>query len=118
MNLEEIRTYCLKKKAVTEDFPFDDETLVFKVLGKLFLLTNINDIEISVNLKCEPSLAIELREKYTSVEAGYHMNKKYWNTVRYDGEFSEREFYNMIDHSYKEVVKNMSKKMREELSKL
>ena len=83
INLEEIRMYCLQKKGVTEDFPFDEETLVFKVMGKLFLLTNINDVEISVNLKCNPELAIELREQYESVQLGYHMNKKMWNTVKY-----------------------------------
>lgn len=118
MSLEEIREYCLSKKGVNEDFPFDEETLVFKVLGKLFLLTNINDVEISVNLKCEPELAIELRERYGSVQPGYHMNKKMWNTVNYIGEFSEREFYNMIDHSYNEVVKKMTKKLQQELSEL
>ena len=115
MQLEEIRNYCLKKKVVTEDFPFDEETLVFKVFGKLFLLTNINDEEISVNLKCEPALAIELRDKYESVKPGYHMNKKHWNTVKYTGEFSEKEFFKMIDHSYEQVVKSMSKKIQEEL---
>lgn len=115
MQLEEIRNYCLKKKAVTEDFPFDEETLVYKVLGKMFLLTNINDTEISVNLKCDPELAIELREQYESVKPGYHMNKKLWNTVSYNGEFSEKEFYKMIDHSYEQVVKGMTKKMQEEL---
>jgi predicted DNA-binding protein (MmcQ/YjbR family) len=118
MQLEEIRMYCLKKKAVTEDFPFDEETLVFKVLGKMFLLTNINDVEIYINVKCDPELAVELREKYDSVKAGYHMNKKYWNTVQYTGEFSEKEFYKMIDHSYNEVVKGMTKKMQQQLTEL
>jgi predicted DNA-binding protein (MmcQ/YjbR family) len=110
--------YCLQKKGVTEDFPFDEETLVFKVMGKLFLLTNINDVEISVNLKCNPELAVELREKYDSVQPGYHMNKKMWNTVKYTNEFSERAFFDMIDHSYNEVVKGMTKKMQQELSNL
>jgi predicted DNA-binding protein (MmcQ/YjbR family) len=110
--------YCLQKKGVTEDFPFDEETLVFKVMGKLFLLTNINDVEISVNLKCNPELAIELREQYESVQPGYHMNKKMWNTVNYTNEFSERAFFDMIDHSYNEVVKGMTKKMQQELSNL
>ena len=118
MNLEEIREYCLSKKAVTEHFPFDEETLVFKVLGKMFLLTNINEVEISVNLKCDPELALDLRERYESVQPGFHMNKKMWNTVKYTGEFSEKEFYNMIDHSYDEVVKGMTKKMQQELAQL
>ena len=116
MSLEEIREYCLSKKGVTEEFPFDEETLVFKVSGKIFLLTNISDIEISVNLKCEPELAIELRERFGSVQPGYHMNKKMWNTVKYIGEFSALEFYKMIDHSYDEVVRKMTKKMQQELA--
>lgn len=118
MNLEEIREYCLSKKGVEETFPFDENTLVFKVLGKVFLLTNIHDVGISVNLKCNPELAIELRERYESVQPGYHMNKKLWNTVKYTNEFSEKDFYKMIDHSYNEVVKKMTKKMQQELSEL
>lgn len=115
INLEDIRAYCIKKKGVTEDFPFDSETLVFKVMGKMFLLTNIADPEVSVNLKCNAELAIELREKYESVQAGYHMNKKMWNTVTYNAEFSTKKFYKMIDHSYDEVVKGMTKKIQQEL---
>ena len=118
MNIAEIRAYCLAKKGVTEDFPFDEATLVFKVMGKMFLLTNINDTEISVNVKCQPDLAIELREKYSCVQPGYHMNKKMWNTVTCYNEFSEKEFYSMIDHSYNEVVKGLTKKMQQELADL
>ena len=118
INLEDIRAYCLQKKGVTEDFPFDEETIVFKVMGKIFLLSNINDVDISVNLKCDPELAVELRDIYESVKPGYHMNKKMWNTVRYAGEFSEKDFYTMIDHSYNEVVKGMTKKMQKELDEL
>lgn len=115
MNVGDIREYCLLKKGVTEEFPFDEETLVFKVMGKIFLLTNIHDPEISVNLKCDPEMAVELREKYESVRPGYHMNKKHWNTVYYTGEFSDKEFYGMIDHSYGEVIKSLTKKLRAEL---
>ena len=115
MNLEEIRDYCLNKKGVTEDFPFDEQTLVFKVQGKIFFLTDITNLDISVNLKCEPELAVDLRERYSSVQPGYHMNKKLWNTVKYNGEFSENDFYNMIDHSYNEVVKGLTKKLRDAL---
>lgn len=118
MTIEEIRDYCLNKKGVTEEFPFDEETLVFKVLGKVFLLTDINSVEISVNLKCEPELAIELRERYDSVKPGYHMNKKMWNTVTINGEFSDTDFYKMIDHSYDEVVKKMTKKLQQELAQM
>ena len=101
-----------------EDFPFDEENIVFKVMGKIFLLTNINDVDISVNLKCDPELAVELRDKYESVQPGYHMNKKMWNTVKYNGEFSDKEFYNMIDHSYNEVVKGLTKKLRDALMEI
>lgn len=118
MSLAEIREYCLSKKGVTENFPFDEETLVFKVMGKMFLLTNINEATIAVNLKCQPDLAIELREKYDSVQPGYHMNKKLWNTVTYDGSFSQTAFYEMIDHSYEEVVKGLTKKLQNELASL
>jgi predicted DNA-binding protein (MmcQ/YjbR family) len=115
MNVADIREYCLKKKGVTEEFPFDKETLVFKVMGKMFLLTNINDADVSVNLKCNAGKAIELRERYTSVQPGYHMNKTYWNTVTWLDEFSENEFYEMIDHSYDEVVNGLTGKLQKEL---
>jgi predicted DNA-binding protein (MmcQ/YjbR family) len=115
MTVEDIREYCLRKNGVTEDLPFDEETLVFKVKGKIFLLTNILDPQLSVNLKCDPERAVELREKYESVKPGYHMNKKHWNTVTYSGEFPVKEFYRMIDHSYDEVVKGLPKKLRDEL---
>lgn len=115
MTAEAIRTYCLQKKGVSEEFPFGEETLVFKVMGKIFLLMNIVDPDISVNLKCDPELALELRDRYESVQPGYHMNKKHWNTVHYCGEFSIREFYGMIDHSYEVVCKGLPRKLREEL---
>ncbi len=114
MNIEELREYCLSKKAVTEAFPFDDETLVFKVMDKLFLLTNINK-ELSMNLKCEPEKAIELREIYSSVLPGYHMNKIHWNTVLIDGSVSDKQLQEWIDHSYDEVVRKMTKKMQTDL---
>lgn len=116
MNIEELREYCLSKKTVTEAFPFDDETLVFKVMDKMFLLTNINK-ELSMNLKCEPENAIELREMYPSVLPGYHMNKKHWNTVLIDGSVSDKQLQEWIDHSYDEVVRKMTKKMQAELLK-
>jgi predicted DNA-binding protein (MmcQ/YjbR family) len=113
MNLDDVRTYCLGKRgAITEEFPFDEETLVFKVFGKMFLLTNVNDIPLSMNLKCDPERAIEWRERYTSVTPGYHMNKRLWNTVNVDGNIPESIVFSMIDHSYDEVVKGLSKKFR------
>ncbi len=118
MNIEEIRTYCLNKKGTTECFPFDDDALVFKVMGKMFLLISISAPNCCINVKCNPELAIQLREKYDDVQPGYHMNKKMWNTVTYSGAFSEKEFYAMIDHSYDEVVKGLTKKDRKALNDL
>jgi len=102
MNIEEIREYCLSKPDVTEGFPFGEETLVFKVNGKIFVLANL-DGDLSLNLKCDPSFALELRERYASVIPGYHMNKKHWNTVQIDGTIPDREILSWIDHSYKLV---------------
>lgn len=102
MNVESIREYCIKKKNVTESFPFGDDTLVFKTGGKIFALVNL-DGELSINLKCEPSLALELRERYPSVTPGYHMNKKHWNTINLDGTIPDNEIFSWIDHSYDRV---------------
>jgi Uncharacterized protein conserved in bacteria len=103
MNIEILREYCLSKKDVTESFPFGDDTLVFKRSGKIFLLANL-DGDLSVNIKCDPALAIELRERYSSVVPGYHMNKKHWNTVMLDGSIPDSEVFEWIDHSY-DIVK-------------
>ena len=89
----------MNKPKVTESFPFGDDTLVFKVNGKIFALANL-DGDLSVNLKCAPAFALELREKYTSVLPGYHMNKKHWNTVLMDGSIPDKEVFSWIDHSY------------------
>lgn len=113
MNIETIREYCLSKKGVTECFPFDEVTLVFKVMGKMFLLTNL-DGELSINVKCDPEKAIELRELYPSVTPGYHMNKKYWNTVMIDGTLSEPLVCSFIDHSYQLVFDSLPKKLKNE----
>ncbi len=115
MNIEELRDYCLQKPAVTEGLPFGEDTLVFKVAGKMFLLTSISQ-GTSFNVKCEPELAVELREKYTEVQPGYHMNKKMWNTVSLDGALTKKQLHDMIDHSYNEVVKGLPKKMQEEIA--
>ena len=115
MNIEEFRNYCLSKKGTEETFPFGEDTLVFKVAGKMFALTGIDETEFSVNLKCDPDLAIELREQYPSVQPGYHMNKKHWNTVSVDGSVNDRLLKEWIDHSYDLVVLSLPKKVREEL---
>jgi predicted DNA-binding protein (MmcQ/YjbR family) len=99
MDIESLREYCISKKGVTESFPFGDDTLVFKVKGKIFALVNLNG-DLSINLKCDPTLAIELRERYSSVTSGYHMNKKHWNTVIIDGSIPDKEVFSWIDHSY------------------
>lgn len=103
MDIESLREYCISKKNVTESFPFGEDTLVFKTDGKIFALVNL-DGDLSINLKCEPALAIDLREHYPSVTPGYHMNKKHWNTVMLDGSVPDREIFSWIDHSYKRVA--------------
>ena len=108
LTLESIREHCLRKnKEVTEEFPFGEDVLVFKIHNKIFLLTRLEHHPFSINLKCDPELAIELREKYEAVQPGYHMNKKYWNTVVIDGSIPSREVLQMIGHSYEQVVKGL-----------
>lgn len=114
MNIEILRNYCLSKPGATEDFPFDETTLVFKVMGKMFALTALED-EPAVNLKCNPDKCLELREQYESVVPGYHMNKKYWNTVYLEGDIPENELTQWIDHSYDLVVSKLTKKQKEAL---
>jgi len=117
MNIEEIRDYCLSKRGVTEGFPFDEDTLVFKVMGKMFLLTSLEG-DRTINLKCDPERAVYLREHYSSVIPGFHMNKKYWNTIFLDGSVPDALLLEMIDHSYDEVIKGLSGKDRGELGKI
>jgi predicted DNA-binding protein (MmcQ/YjbR family) len=104
MNIESLREYCLSLKDVTEGLPFGDDTLVFKRSGKIFALANL-DGDLSINLKCDPALAIELREKYSSVVPGYHMNKKHWNTIYMDGLVPDTEIMHWIDLSHSLVGK-------------
>ena len=116
MNHELFRNYCISKSGVEEDFPFDEETLVFKVVGKMFALTSISEQPGSCNLKCDPEKAEELRERYPAITPGYHMNKKHWNTIVWDGSISDHFIKELIDHSYELVVKGLSKKVRQQLS--
>lgn len=109
MNIEQIREYCLKKKGITEEFPFDEETLVFKVVGKIFLLALLESIPLQINLKCDPEKAIELREEYEAVQPGYHMNKKHWNTIIIDGTVPAKKILEWIDDSYNLVVSGLKK---------
>jgi len=108
LDIDTIRDYCLKRKGeITEEFPFGEDVLVFKVHGKVFMLTRLGEYPLSINLKCDPERAIELRERYASVEPGFHMHKKYWNTVTVDGSIPSREILDMIDHSYDQVVRKL-----------
>ena len=116
ITLEILREYCGAKQGAEESFPFDDETLVFKVMGKMFALTNINAADLSVNLKCDPDWALILRDHYPAVKGGYHMNKRHWNTVVIDGSIPNVEIWEMIDHSYRLVVKGLKKADREKLA--
>ncbi len=110
MNIEEIREYCLSKPAVTEGLPFNDTALVFKVAGKMFALLDLSEDHRGIALKCDPELAIELREQYPEVTGAYHFNKKHWNTVLIDGSISDRFIREWIDHSYELVVKQLPAK--------
>lgn len=117
MNLESFRDYCIGKKGVSEAFPFDTDTLVFKVMGKIFAITDVEAFT-SINLKCDPEDAIELREKFDAVQPGYHMNKKHWNTVVIDGSISDQLLQSWIDQSYNLVVKGLNKSERLALESL
>jgi len=99
MDIESLREYCISKESVTESFPFDEETLVFKVSGKIFALVSLEG-DLTINLKCDPVFALELRERYPAVTPGYHMNKKHWNTINLDGTIPEKDVYSWIDNSY------------------
>ncbi|MDA9348901.1 MmcQ/YjbR family DNA-binding protein [Polaribacter sp.] len=119
MHIEQLRNFCIAKKGVTEHFPFDAVTLVFKVKGKMFLLTGLDSWENGdqkINLKCDPEKAIELRESYEDITAGWHMSKKHWNTVALNtGNISDDFVVELINHSYELVVKGLTKKMQQEL---
>ena len=117
MNIDQIREYCLKKKGVTEEFPFDEDTLVFKVAGKIFLLASLESIPLQINLKCEPEKAINLREEYESVQPGYHMNKKHWNSIIIDGTVPSQKLFEWIDDSYNLVVAGLNKSDKEAIMK-
>lgn len=117
MHIDELRDYCLSKKGVTEAFPFDEVTLVFKVMNKMFCLAGLDRWEKgekTINLKCDPEKAIELREQYEgTVVGGYHSNKKHWNTIYTDRDLSQEELKHWIDHSYDLVVLKLTRKDQE-----
>lgn len=111
MNVEEIRNYCLSLPLATEDFPFDETTLVFRVLGKIFAMIDLEDTQWFV-LKCDPELALDLRDRHPEIKGAWHMNKKYWNQVDIFGALPSVQIVQMIDHSYSEVVKKMTVKAK------
>ncbi|MFW5748809.1 MAG: MmcQ/YjbR family DNA-binding protein [Chloroflexota bacterium] len=126
-----LRAYCASRKGAVEDYPFGPDTLVFKVMGKIFALMPVNPppvdgpigsepgaIPLRINLKCDPKLAQILRETYPSVRPGYHMNKRHWNTVIIDGTISDDEIFEMIDNSYMLVVSGLKKADRDRLNVL
>ena len=112
MDLADFREYCLRKPGASEETPFGPDVLVFKVGGKIFALAALNEVPPRVNLKCDPDLALDLRDRYEQVTPGYHMNKKHWNTVEIDGGIPAVELWRMVDHSYELVVKPLLKKQR------
>lgn len=117
MDIEQFREYCLSKKGVTEELPFGPETLVYKVMGKIFALTGLDSEVFTVNLKCEPEKAISLREEFSFIIPGYHMNKKHWNTVNFE-RTPTKMATELIDHSYKIVASGLTKKLQAELAQL
>lgn len=115
LTLADIRNHCLKKNDVTEDFPFDLATLAIRVGGRMFVLTDIDGNPLSLNLKCDPGLALYLRSIYADVRPGYHMNKTHWNTVVVDGGIPDDEILRMIDHSYDMVLSKLPKGRQREI---
>jgi predicted DNA-binding protein (MmcQ/YjbR family) len=112
MDAAELREYCLAKPNATESTPFGPDVLVFKVNGKMFALVALNDVPTTVNLKCDPDRALELRDRYDEVQPGYHMNKRHWNTIVLEGDVPDVELRKMIDHSYGLVARKRSEKRR------
>lgn len=115
MNFDAFYEHCVSKPGVEETFPFDEKTLVMKVMGKMFALTRLESDQFTVNLKCDPDRSIELREEYEEIKPGYHMNKNHWNTIDFEGDVPEKLLLQLIDHSYDLVVSKLTKKLKEEL---
>src|SRR5881275_2384587 len=115
MDIEAFREYCLTKPHVTEGLPFGPDVVVFKVAGKMFALASLDEVPATVNLKCDPDRALELRDRYEQVRPGYHMNKKHWNTVEIEGGIPEAELRKMIDHSYDLVVQGVPRASRSKI---
>ena len=117
MDIEQLRNYCLSKQGAEETLPFGPDTLVYRVGARAFLLVGLDNETLRFNVKCDPDKASELRERFSCVLPGYHMNKKHWNTIAVDGSVSSSQLKDWIDHSYELIVENLPKKIRDELKK-
>lgn len=117
MDIETIRDYCIRKKGTTEEFPFDNVTLVFKVMGKMYACIGLDNPEW-LSLKCKPEYALELREHHSGIEEAYHFNKKYWNQVSLQGDIDDKLILLLIDHSYEEVIKKFTRKLKKEYDEI
>ncbi|KAA6305383.1 hypothetical protein EZS27_042964, partial [termite gut metagenome] len=117
MNVESAQEYCMQKKGTEASFPFDDDSLVIKVMGKMFALISLENAS-KIVLKCDPERALELREQYNGINEAYHFSKKYWNSVSFDEDVNDKLIKQLIDHSYEEVLKKFTKKMRAEYDAL
>ena len=117
MNIEDYRDYCMSMPGVTEDFPFGPDTMVFKVMNKMFALTNVETYDF-INLKCDPERAVTLREEYEGISPGWHMNKVHWNSVKTASDINDELMKELIQHSYELVASSLTKKLREELNLL
>lgn len=115
MDIEQLREYCISKSFTTESFPFDEQTLVFKVMNKMYAVIGLEHEDPFVNLKCDPDRAIELREKYEAIKPGWHMSKVHWNSVYLEQGLSDAFICELIDHSYELIVASLPKKMRLEM---
>jgi predicted DNA-binding protein (MmcQ/YjbR family) len=115
MNIELLREYCIKLNNVTEEFPFDNDTLVFKVVGKIFALISLSSA-VSVNVKVDPEKVESLRERFHAVKPGYHMSKKHWNTVTFNEDVNDKLLMQMVLESYTLVVMGLPKKVQTSLN--
>jgi predicted DNA-binding protein (MmcQ/YjbR family) len=121
MNIQQLYEFCQSKKGVTEHFPFDEDTLVFKVGGKMFALTSLSEWEKgnpSINLKCDPERALELRSEYEDIIPGWHMNKSHWNTVKLNGDVDNKLIMELISHSYEIIFQSLPKKIKTEIEQI
>jgi len=119
MDIETYRDYCLSKKGVNESLPFGPESLVLKLMGKIFTIASLDEVPLRANLKCDPERAIDLREEYPeNILPGYHMNKKHWNTLVLDGSLQKTLIFELVDHSYNLIHQGLTRKLKEELDLL